>query len=41
VPPQIILRSGEATATLTNIGPAVPKVRQAVLDRPNPSKESN
>lgn len=41
VPPQIILRSGEATATLTNIGPAVPKVRQAGLDRPNPSKESN
>lgn len=41
VPPQIILRSGDETATLTNIGPAVPKTRQAGLDRPNPSKESN
>jgi type IV secretion system protein VirB9 len=41
VPPQIILRSGRETATLTNTGPMRPKARQAGLGRAEPSKESN
>lgn len=41
VPARIILRSGRDTATLTNTGPMPAKARQAGLDRPNPSRETN
>jgi type IV secretion system protein VirB9 len=34
VPPQIILRSGRDTATLTNLGPAAPSARSAGLTAP-------
>ena len=34
VPPQIILRSGRDTATLTNLGPAAPSTRSAGLSAP-------
>lgn len=34
VPPQIILRSGRDTATLTNLGPAAPTARSAGLSGP-------
>jgi len=34
VPPQIILRSGRDTATLTNVGPAAPSARSAGLSAP-------
>ena len=34
VPPQIILRSGRDTATLTNTGPAAPSARSAGLSAP-------
>lgn len=38
VPPQIILRSGRDTATLTNIGPTPPSPRQAGLTAPRKKK---
>jgi type IV secretion system protein VirB9 len=41
VPPQIILRSGRDTATLTNTGPAKPSARSAALNLPKPAKETN
>lgn len=41
VPPQIILRSGRHTATLTNTGPMKPSARSAGLDTSNPQRESN
>ena len=41
VPPQIILRSGRDTATLTNIGPAKPPARSAGLIITKPATESN
>lgn len=41
VPPQIILRSGRDTATLTNLGPAKPAARSAGLNLSKPATESN
>lgn len=39
VPPQIILRSGRDTATLTNTGPMPPSARQAGLSAPRGKKK--
>jgi type IV secretion system protein VirB9 len=41
VPPQIILRSGRDTATLTNTGPTKPKARSAALNLSKPATETN
>lgn len=41
VPPQIILRSGRDTATLTNTGPTPPTARSAGLSLSKPAKETN
>jgi type IV secretion system protein VirB9 len=41
VPPQVILRSGRDSATLTYTGPVKPATRQAGLDAPQSRKESN
>lgn len=41
VPPQVILRSGRESATLTNTGPVRPTARRAGLDRPQTQRESN
>jgi type IV secretion system protein VirB9 len=41
VPPQIILRSGRDTATLTNTGPAKPNARSAALNLSKPATETN
>ncbi len=41
VPPQIILRSGRDTATLTNTGPAKPAPRSAGLNLTKPATETN
>jgi type IV secretion system protein VirB9 len=41
VPPQIILRSGRETATLTNTGPAKPTARSAGFNLTKPATETN